>query len=139
MENVVNVEEKVVVKASDLREALKEASDNVNAVRIFVSDYEFFAYCSDERGRYKISNVKRAAYYGISEVIIIVKPETVKKLLELADDLIKTYGEERALIVFYIRQVNENEGRYRIDTLNSTLEDEIEKVNRIYRELILSS
>ncbi|MBX0311745.1 MAG: hypothetical protein JHC31_08200 [Sulfurihydrogenibium sp.] len=97
MENVVNVEEKVVVKASDLREALK------------------------------------------SEVTIIVKPETVKKLLELADDLIKTYGEERALIVFYIRQVNENEGRYRIDTLNSTLEDEIEKVNRIYSELILNS
>jgi hypothetical protein len=140
MANLTNtMEERIVVRASDLKEALKEVSDGTNPARIIVIDDVFFAYFSDEKGNHRISDTKKAAYYGISDVSLVVSPETVKELFELADELIKTNGEERSLIVFYIRQTGQKEGRYRIDTLNSTLEDEIKAVNKMYRNLMLNS
>jgi hypothetical protein len=141
---------KIIVKAKDLISAIEEAKLSYEDLYLLVNgtffmplhpagdpgfnseeDYFSIQCFSEDRGVGGFSNPRPVAYDGLGSVQIKINYEEVDLMLTIAKELIKIYGEERALIVFY--EIGDS---FAIGFLNSTIEQEKKKINKSwFREL----
>jgi hypothetical protein len=132
---------KVIVKAKDLISAIEEAILSYEDLYLVVNDdnygsYEeedfFYIWCpAPDRAVSGWSDTRPVAYDGLGKLEIKIDYEKVDLLLIVAKELIKIYGEEKALLVFY--EIGDS---FAIGFLNSTIKQEKKKINKSwFREL----
>jgi hypothetical protein len=102
---------KVIVKAKDLISAIEEAILSYEDLYLVVNDDNyggskkedfFYIWCpAPDRAVSGWSSTRPVAYNDLGKLEIKISYEEVDLILTIAKELIKIYGEERALIVFY--------------------------------------